>query len=106
MSRAFNEPQKNSKKAELSYHLISSIDNYHLLEVKPVTGRHHQIRVQLKKIGCSIKGDVKYGFARTNSDGSIHLHARKLELIHPVKKEPIEILAEPPNDVVWNELKP
>ena len=101
-SRAYNEERKGALRSELFYKIISKTDNYYLLEVKPVTGRHHQIRVQLSHIGCPIKGDVKYGFDRTNKDASIHLHARKIEFIHPVKNEPITIVAPAPNEVVWN----
>ena len=101
-STAFNREEKGALKSELSYQLIKSLDNYHLLEVLPKTGRHHQIRVQLSKIGSPIKGDIKYGSNRTNKDASIHLHARKIEFIHPVKKEPVSISATPPkNDSIW-----
>ena len=79
--------------------------NYCLLEIKLETGRHHQIRAQLSKIGLPIKGDIKYGFDRTNKDGGIHLHAKKIEFIHPVKKEPIVVKAPLPNDTVWNACK-
>lgn len=104
-SKAFKEPRKDTLKAELAYRLIASISNYHLLEVKLFTGRHHQIRAQLSAIGSPIKGDVKYGFDRTNPQGSIHLHSYKAEFIHPVKKEKVTITCNPPlNDVVWNEL--
>lgn len=103
MSKAFDREVKGALKCELDYTLLSSSDNYHLIEVNPHTGRHHQIRVQLSAIGCSIKGDIKYGFNRTNPDGSIHLHARKVEFIHPVKKEPVVITAQPPRDVLWDE---
>lgn len=93
---------KGSKEAELNYKVLLSLDNYHLLEVYPKTGRHHQIRSQLAAIGCPIKGDVKYGFNRTNADASIHLHARSISFIHPVKKEKIKISAPPPSkDAVW-----
>ncbi len=92
----------DSKKAILEYKLIKKLDNFYLLEIDLKTGRHHQIRSQLTAIGCPIKGDLKYGFNRSNKDGSIHLHARKLSFIHPVKKEPITILAPTPNDPVWN----
>ncbi len=94
--------KKDAKVARLHYQLTASISRYHLLEVHPETGRHHQIRVQLSSIGCPIKGDVKYGFDRTNENGSVHLHARKLEFMHPVKKEPVVIIAPPPEDPVWN----
>lgn len=101
-STAFNREEEGSLKSELSYQLIKSLDNYHLLEVLPKTGRHHQIRVQLSKIGSPIKGDIKYGSNRTNKDASIHLHARKIEFVHPVKKEPISIIAPPPKkDAIW-----
>ncbi len=101
-STAFNREEDGTLKSELSYQLIKSLDNYHLLEVLPITGRHHQIRVQLSKIGSPIKGDIKYGSDRTNKDASIHLHARKIEFIHPVKKEPISISATPPKkDSIW-----
>ncbi|TLP81323.1 RluA family pseudouridine synthase [Maribacter sp. ACAM166] len=92
----------DSKKAVLSYRLIKSLDNYHLLEIDLETGRHHQIRSQLTAIGSPIKGDLKYGFNRSNDDGSIHLHARKLRLTHPVKKDVLEIVAPVPNDSIWN----
>ena len=72
------------------------------MEVDPETGRHHQIRVQLASMKCPIKGDIKYGFDRTNKDASIHLHARKLEFLHPVKNETVTIIANPPDDAVWN----
>jgi 23S rRNA pseudouridine1911/1915/1917 synthase len=89
-------------RCELSYTLLASSDRYHLLEIHPVTGRHHQIRVQLATIGCLIKGDLKYGAKRSNTDGSIHLHARRLEFMHPVKNEPVVITATPPvQDAVW-----
>lgn len=102
-SRAYKEERKGTLKSELEYNLIASISNYHLLEVNPHTGRHHQIRVQLSAIGSPIRGDLKYGFDRSNKDASIHLHARKVEFIHPVKQEPICIIANPPNDTIWNE---
>lgn len=91
-----------SKEAILTYQLKKSLDNYYLLEVALETGRHHQIRSQLSAIGSPIKGDLKYGFDRSNKDASIHLHARKLELIHPVRKENINFEAKPPEDSIWN----
>ncbi|RLD38716.1 MAG: RNA pseudouridine synthase [Bacteroidetes bacterium] len=91
-----------AKKAELKYSYLGKSDRYHLLEVELLTGRHHQIRCQLAYIGCAIKGDVKYGFNRANKDLSIHLHARHIELIHPVKKELLQINAKPPTDPVWD----
>jgi 23S rRNA pseudouridine1911/1915/1917 synthase len=101
-SRAYPHEVKGSLRAELHYRLLGSIERYHLLEVNPLTGRHHQIRVQLATMGCVIKGDLKYGAPRSNADASIHLHARKLSFLHPVKKEPMEIIAPPPNEAVWN----
>ncbi len=92
----------DSKKAILEYRLIKKLDNYYLLEVDLQTGRHHQIRSQLSAIGCPIKGDLKYGFDRSNKDASIHLHSRELKFMHPVKKEPIHIIAPPPSDPIWN----
>jgi 23S rRNA pseudouridine1911/1915/1917 synthase len=103
MSRAFEKEQPGALRSELDYKILSSSDNYYLLEINPHTGRHHQIRVQLSAMGCPIKGDLKYGFNRSNKDASIHLHARKIEFIHPVKKEPVVIVAPPPNEVLWNE---
>ena len=88
----------------LEYRMLCSSDRYHLLEVKPHTGRHHQIRVQLSTIGCIIKGDLKYGARRSNPDGSIHLHARKLAFAHPVTGLPIEIVAPVPDEVLWQAL--
>jgi len=101
-SKAFSDERKGTLRAELDYRLLFSSDNYHLLEIKPHTGRHHQIRVQLSAIGCPIKGDLKYGYNRTNKDASIHLHARKVNFIHPVKQEKIEIIAAPPKEVLWD----
>jgi len=91
-----------SKKAILEYRLLKKLDNYFLLEVDLHTGRHHQIRSQLSAIGSPIKGDLKYGFDRSNKDASIHLHARELKFVHPVKKEEIHIIAPPPKEVLWN----
>ena len=85
-------------RSELTYTLLGSSDNYHLLEIDPQTGRHHQIRAMLADIGCAIKGDLKYGFNRSNPDGSIHLHARAICFEHPVTKEEIVLDAKPPND--------
>lgn len=96
----------SSKKSELNYRLISSIENYHLLEIELITGRHHQIRAQLSAIGCPVKGDDKYGFKRANSDHSIHLHAWKLKFRHPVSGEIEEIMAPvPAEDPVWKAFK-
>ncbi|MCM4152174.1 RNA pseudouridine synthase [Arenibacter sp. N53] len=92
----------DSKKAILDYKVIKSLDRYFLLEIDLKTGRHHQIRAQLAAIGCAIKGDLKYGSDRSNKDGSIHLHARSLSFVHPVKKEMLQLIAPPPEDSVWN----
>lgn len=103
-SKAVTKKSKNSKEAVLDYELIGKSDRYFLLSVKPMTGRHHQIRVQLSHMGCPIKGDVKYGAPRTNRDASIHLHARKVEFEHPVKKKPVVVKAPLPDDPVWSVL--
>lgn len=100
-SFALLREEKGYQKAELTYTMIGQSDNYYFLEIELHTGRHHQIRVQLAAIGCPIKGDLKYGFARSNPDASIHLHARSAEFIHPVKKEAIKIIAPPPDEVLW-----
>lgn len=91
-----------SKKAILEFQLIKKLDNYFLLEIDLKTGRHHQIRAQLSAIGCPIKGDLKYGFDRSNKDASIHLHARSLSFIHPVRKKLLSLTAPPPQDPVWD----
>ncbi len=102
-SRAYDSEVKESKKAELKYQLMGRSRNYYYLKINPLTGRHHQIRVQLSNIDCRIKGDVKYGAKRTNKDGSIHLLARSISFVHPVKKQEIEIVCNPPIDPLWNE---
>ena len=91
----------DAKEAELTYELIASLGNQHLLEVHPTTGRSHQIRAQLASIGCKIRGDVKYGAAKANADGSICLHCRSMRFIHPVTKTEIDIVADLPKDPVW-----
>ncbi len=101
-SRASLQPKGNTLRCELKYSTIAHSDNYNLLEVDPLTGRHHQIRVQLAAIGCPIKGDLKYRSERSNPDGSIHLHARKLVFVHPVKNEKVELIADPPDESLWN----
>jgi 23S rRNA pseudouridine1911/1915/1917 synthase len=101
-STAHSKEISGSKEAVLHYKLIKSLDNYYLLEIELETGRHHQIRSQLSSIGCPIKGDLKYGFDRSNPDASIHLHARQLQFVHPVSKEKIDIIAPLTNDPVWN----
>ena len=103
-SYASDEEKPGSKLATLNYRLLASIDRYHLLEIELESGRHHQIRVQLSAIGSPVKGDVKYGFRRGNKDRSIHLHGRKLVFIHPISKQKEEIVADPPEDVVWKAL--
>jgi 23S rRNA pseudouridine1911/1915/1917 synthase len=101
-SKAHINEVPESKIASLDYKIIASLQNYYALEINLHTGRHHQIRAQLSAIGSPIKGDLKYGFDRSNPDGGIHLHARKLVFTHPVTKENIEIIAPTPNDVIWN----
>lgn len=103
-SYAYNKPRPNTKPASLDYRLISSSDRYSLLEVMLHTGRHHQIRCQLAKIGSPVRGDLKYGYPRTNKDASISLHARSLEFIHPVRNDQVKILAPVPSDPLWNAL--
>lgn len=103
-SYAYDKETKNSKKAVLHYKLLSHSENYYLLEIDLKTGRHHQIRCQLAKMGCPIKGDLKYGFPRSNPDGSISLHARKISFIHPVSKKLLEVEAPVPNDNLWSNL--
>ena len=96
---------KDAKEAILSYRTIAKSDNYTLLEVDLSTGRHHQIRCQLANIGSPIKGDLKYGFPRSNPDGGISLHARSIEFIHPVSKKEIKVVAPVPDDNLWKELE-
>ena len=103
-STAYDVEKPNTKKSVLHYKVIGQSQNYNLLEVDLETGRHHQIRCQLSKIGSPIKGDLKYGAERSNPDGSISLHARKIAFIHPVSKEKIEAVAPTPDDVLWNAL--
>lgn len=101
-STVFPKPTEGAKEAVLNYKIIKVLDNFQLLEVDLETGRHHQIRAQLSKIGASIKGDLKYGAARSNADGGIHLHARKLDFKHPVSLEDISVTAPVPSgDAVW-----
>lgn len=101
-SAVYNSEVENGKKAILHYKILKALDNYFLLEITLETGRHHQIRAQLASIGCPIKGDLKYGFDRSNKDASIHLHARHIEFVHPVKKEVLSIGAPLPHDPLWN----
>jgi 23S rRNA pseudouridine1911/1915/1917 synthase len=103
-SYAHDHEVPNSKKAILTFKVLKMMDNYSLLEIKLETGRHHQIRAQLSKIGCTIKGDLKYGAKRSNKDGSIHLHARSLSFTHPVKKDQVTIIAQPDHeDALWRD---
>jgi 23S rRNA pseudouridine1911/1915/1917 synthase len=101
-SKAHLKEVPDSKLAKLDYTIFKELTNYFALEIDLHTGRHHQIRAQLAAIGCPIKGDLKYGFDRSNPDGGIHLHARKLVFIHPVSKEPLEIIAPTPKNSVWD----
>ena len=101
-SYAYDKEVKDSKKAILDYRLIGHSQNYFLLEVRLHTGRHHQIRCQLAKMGCPIKGDLKYGFPRSNPDGSVCLHSRRVKFIHPVSKEVIDVTADLPSGNLWN----
>lgn len=103
-SKAHHKEVPESKLARLDYKVIYKLTNYSVLEIELHTGRHHQIRAQLSAIGCPIKGDLKYGFNRSNPDGGIHLHARKLAFIHPVSKESLSILAPLPNEATWNNI--
>lgn len=96
------EGTRGAKRAELSYQLIASSDRYHLLDITLKTGRHHQIRAQLKAMGCPIRGDLKYGYPRSNKDGGIDLHARSLSFVHPVSRQLLTITAPPPkNNPLW-----
>ena len=102
-SYAHSHQVNSSKRAELVYQLIEEFDNYYLLEIQLKTGRHHQIRSQLASVGSPIKGDLKYGAQRSNPDGSIHLHARTVSFVHPVKKEEMTITAPTPADPLWDQ---
>ncbi|WP_040253909.1 RluA family pseudouridine synthase [Psychroserpens mesophilus] len=104
-STAYHKEIEGSKKAILHYKTLKILDNYTLLEIELETGRHHQIRVQLSSIGSPIKGDLKYGFDRSNKDASISLHARRLQFTHPVSNEPIDVIAPLPDDPIWNACK-
>lgn len=103
-SYAYDKEKPEAKKAVLDYKLIGRSERYFLLEVDLKTGRHHQIRCQLAKMGCPIKGDLKYGFERSNKDGGISLHARSAAFTHPVSKQEITIVAPVPNDPLWKAL--
>lgn len=104
LAKAYDQKSRRSadaKLAELDYRLIGALGEHHLLEVKPITGRPHQIRVQLSKMGWPIRGDVKYGFRKANYGGFIHLHCKSLAFEHPVKKEPVHVEAELPDEQIW-----
>lgn len=101
-SYAYDTEKPNAKKAVLHYKLLAESDNYNLMEINLMTGRHHQIRCQMAHIGCPIKGDLKYGAKRSNIDGSISLLARKIEFVHPVSKERITVVAPLPDDTLWH----
>lgn len=101
-SKAHIKEVPDSKRASLEYRTIAELNNYTVLEIDLHTGRHHQIRAQLSAIGSPIKGDLKYGFDRSNPDGGIHLHARRLRFIHPVSKQEVDVVAPPPSDALWN----
>ena len=100
-NKSFITKGADGKHAVLDFKLLKKLDNFYHLEIKPKTGRHHQIRVQLANIGCIIKGDLKYGARRSNKDASIHLLAQKLDFVHPVTKELISITAPAPKDSIW-----
>ena len=106
-NKSFVDPESSSRTqtAELIYKVIGKSKDYYLLEIDLITGRHHQIRAQLSHIGCPIRGDLKYGYPRSNADGSIHLHARTISFTHPVKQVPLLITAPPPNDILWNHFR-
>lgn len=101
-SYSYPSPKKNTREGQLTYSIIADSNNYFLLEIKLLTGRHHQIRSQLSKIGCPIKGDLKYGFPRSNKNGGISLHSRRISFTHPVNNETVTIIADPPPDNLWN----
>lgn len=101
-SYAWDEKRPGAREARLAYRLLFSLERYHLLEIRLETGRHHQIRAQLHAVGCHIKGDLKYGATRSNPGGGIHLHARSVTFTHPVSKEALTILADPPPDPLWD----
>jgi 23S rRNA pseudouridine1911/1915/1917 synthase len=106
ITKALDAPSRrhpDAKKSELTYDLISSIGNYHLLEVHPKTGRSHQIRAQLSRVGLPIKGDLKYGYPTPDKDGNISLHCRSMKFLHPVTKVEVEVMADPPKDQVWDQ---
>jgi 23S rRNA pseudouridine1911/1915/1917 synthase len=98
----YNKEVAGSQRAHLAYKILARSDQYFLLEIDLFTGRHHQIRAQLSAMGCPIRGDLKYGYPRSNPDASISLHSRSVSFIHPVRKEEITVIAPPPDDILWN----
>lgn len=100
---AYKKEIEGSQKAELHYRILGKLNEHYLLEVNPITGRPHQIRVQLAEIGCPIRGDIKYGFKKPNHDANINLHARQISFIHPVKKEKMNITAPVPENEFWEQ---
>ncbi len=102
-TKAHDKQVEGSQKAELYYTVLGKLNDHYLLEVKPITGRPHQIRVQLATMGCPIRGDLRYGFSKPNLDKSINLHARRLDFEHPIKKEPIIVMAGVPNESFWEQ---
>ncbi len=104
-SFAYQKPKPQAKEAKLTYRVIGSTGRYYCLEVELHTGRHHQIRAQLSKIGIPIRGDLKYGFERSNPDGGISLHAYSMSFVHPISGEEIKIIAQPPKDALWDAVK-
>lgn len=103
MVTAYDHEVEGGQKAELYYRYVGTVNKFHLIEVEPITGRPHQIRVQLASMGCSIRGDIKYGADKPNRDGSINLHSRRIYFVHPVKKEPVLCRAALPEEPFWEE---
>ncbi|MFP4484945.1 MAG: RluA family pseudouridine synthase [Spirochaetota bacterium] len=101
-SYTFEEPREKAKRARLAYRLLGRSERYAFLEIDLITGRHHQIRAQLAAVGCHIKGDLKYGARRSNPEGGIHLHARAMSFLHPIRQHPVMMVAEPPDETLWN----